>query len=153
MAKFGDVKKNSEYAIARKCIKEFVETKNFFSLYAIGQYIKEKGGVLRTSTGVSVKEYLDDLVLAKVLKRMPYQRLTGKRTRAGAEKEEDYMYAVLPEKKEEPKCPVCKSTNTSEMYEYPDAYHMPIGGRVNWHYMYNCCNECGVLFRPIKKTK
>lgn len=58
-------KKNNEYAIARKCIKEFVETKNFFSLYAIGQYIKEKGGVLRTSTGVSVKEYLDDLVEAK----------------------------------------------------------------------------------------
>lgn len=153
MAKFGDVKKNSEYAIARKYIKEFVETKNFFSLYAIEQYIKEKGGVLRTSTGVSVKEYLDDLVEAKVLKRRPYQRLTGKRTRVGAEKEDDYIYEVLPKKKTEPPCPVCKSNDTQPMYEYPDPMSMPVGGRVAGHYLHHWCQNCGVLFKPVTKIK
>lgn len=153
MAVMKNTKKSDEYAIARKCVKEFVETRHIFSLYSIEQYIKEKGGVLRTSTGVSVKEFLDDLVESETLKRTTYQRLTGKRTRTGADKEQDYMYEVLPKKKEEPPCPVCKSNDTQPMYEYPDPMSMPVGGRVSGHYVHNWCQNCGVLFKPVTKIK
>jgi hypothetical protein len=158
-----NTKKSDEYAIARKCVKEFVETRHSFSLYSIEQYIKKNGGVLRTSTGVSVKEYLDDMVERGTLKRTTYNRPISqadadlrlknvrKKPRTSDDYEQDYMYEVLPKKKEEQPCPVCKSNDTQPMYEYPDPMSMPVGGRVSGHYVHHWCQDCGVLFKPVTK--
>lgn len=165
MAVMKNTKKSDEYAIARKCVKEFVETRHSFSLYSIEQYIKKNGGVLRTSTGVSVKEYLDDMVESGKLKRTIYNKPisrenadlrlknTRKKPRTIDDYEQDYMYEVLPKKKDEPPCPVCKSNDTQPMYEYPDPMSMPVGGRVSGHYVHHWCQNCGVLFKPVTKIK
>ena len=50
------------------------------------------------------------------------------------------------------KCPVCKSTDIKDVSTYQS------NGRL-WHYSSwktfdaRCCNECGVIFKPVKKSK
>jgi hypothetical protein len=76
------MKKNMDkYAIARKVVLEYIKTKDVFYLSDIKMSILKNNGIMRTSLGVTVKEYLEDFDDNGIVKWTPTKN--------------DIMYQVL----------------------------------------------------------
>lgn len=57
-----------ECLIAKGTIHGFLKQKKFFKISELHNLIIERGGILRTSLGVTIKDYLFDLEDRKIIK-------------------------------------------------------------------------------------
>lgn len=57
-----------EHRIARQIVLEFIKTKKVFYLSEIKESILKNKGIMRVSTGVTVKEYLEDFDTNGIIK-------------------------------------------------------------------------------------